>query len=320
MAGTIHVAVLVGSLRRASHSRKLAQALIQRAPESLRCRLVEIGELPLYNEDLEQGTPPAAWSLFRSELRDAQAVLFVTPEYNRSIPGCLKNALDVGSRPSRQSMFDGKPAAVVSLTPGKLGGMAANHALRQTFVFLNMLVLQQPEAYISGAGELLGDDGAIKNPESARFFDQYLAAFERWINVVRSADPGTRRDFAQFLSQRQQVASDYVNGDARALSAIVSEADPATFFSPRGDVQSGASAVRERYETDAKSFAGGSTRLEILQSGASGDLGFWTGWQHAEVRMGTASDTTTMSVRVTEVFRYENGSYKLVHRHGDLPR
>src|SRR3954463_2415058 len=141
------VAVLVGSLRRESFSRKIARAVMERAPANVECRIVEIGALPLYNEDLEQ-SPPAAWQDFRAELRESDAVLFVTPEYNRSIPGCLKNALDVGSRPPKQSVFDGVPAAVVSVTPYKLGAFGANHALRQTFVFLNMPVLQQPEAYV----------------------------------------------------------------------------------------------------------------------------------------------------------------------------
>jgi len=110
-----------------------------------------------------------------------QAVLFVTPEYNRSIPGGLKNAVDVGSRPAGRSVFESRPAAVVSVTPHKLGGFGANHALRQTFVFLNMLVMQQPEAYISGAGELFDAQGRLKSDETRAFLAKFMQAFARWI-------------------------------------------------------------------------------------------------------------------------------------------
>src|SRR3954466_14908277 len=103
MAKTKRVAVLGGSLRAGSWSRKVATALIERAPKTLRAELIEIGELPLYNEDLEGATPPQAWTTFRNALRGVDGVLFVTPEYNRSVPGCLKNAIDVGSRPPSQS-------------------------------------------------------------------------------------------------------------------------------------------------------------------------------------------------------------------------
>src|SRR6185295_19444129 len=115
------IAVLVGSLRKESFSRKLANALIAQTPSGFESRIVEIGDLPLYNEDLDNGTPPASWVRFREALRNAAAVLFVTPEYNRSVPGGLKNALDVGSRPPNKSVFAGRPAGVVSITPYQLG-------------------------------------------------------------------------------------------------------------------------------------------------------------------------------------------------------
>ncbi len=134
----IKVAVLVGSLRKASYTRMVAKSLIALAPKSLDCTIVEIGDLPLYNEDLDQAGPPPEWSRLREQIKSRDAILFLTPEYNRSIPGGLKNAIDVGSRPSGQSVFDGLPAGVVSVTPYKMGAFGANHALRQTFVFLNM--------------------------------------------------------------------------------------------------------------------------------------------------------------------------------------
>jgi NAD(P)H-dependent FMN reductase len=173
-------AVLIGSLRKASLSRKVAQALIAQAPASLACRIVEIGDLPLYNEDLEADLPKS-WSRFRSDISAADAILCVTPEYNRSMPGCLKNALDVGSRPGGNNAFDGLPAGIVSVTPYRLGAFGANHALRQTFVYLNLLVMQQPEAYISGAGELFDDAGVLKSGETRTFFDKFLAAFDAWV-------------------------------------------------------------------------------------------------------------------------------------------
>ena len=129
----LQLAEIVGSLRAQSFSRKIAKALAARAPDSVRCRFIDIGELPLYNEDLDGDSPPAAWPAFRAAIRECDAVLFVTPEYNRSIPGCLKNALDVGSRPTGKNVFKGLPAGVVSVTPFLLGAFGANHALRQTF-------------------------------------------------------------------------------------------------------------------------------------------------------------------------------------------
>lgn len=181
MAEQIDVAVLVGSLRREGFSNKLAQALIALAPERLAAHVVAIGELPLYCEDLET-SPPPAWRTFRDAVRAARAVLFVTPEYNRSIPGGLKNAIDVGSRPYGQSVFFGKPAAVVSQSPGAVGGFGAHHALRQTLVFLDMPVLQQPEMYISHSNELFDQAGAVKSEETRNFLSGFMNSFAGWID------------------------------------------------------------------------------------------------------------------------------------------
>lgn len=183
MAEQLDVAVLVGSLRKASFTRKVARALMDLAPAGLACRFVEIGELALYNEDLD-GAPPAAWTSFRQEIGRAQAVLLATPEYNRSIPGCLKNALDVGSRPQGKSVWDGKPAGIVSVTPYKLGALGANHALRQALVYLNVPAMQQPEAYIANAGELFDGDGKLKSDETNKIFTQFMAAFDRWAHAL----------------------------------------------------------------------------------------------------------------------------------------
>src|SRR5215469_1185902 len=156
------VGVFVGSLRKESFSRKMAKALIGVAPATLKLEIVEIGQLPLYNQD-DEANPPAPSAAFKARVRKAQAVLFVTPEYNRSVPGVLKNAIDIASRPYGDSAWNGKPGGVVSVSPGVIGAFGANHHLRQSMVFLNVPMMQQPEAYIGGAATLFDEHGKITN-------------------------------------------------------------------------------------------------------------------------------------------------------------
>jgi chromate reductase len=184
MAYSRRIAVLIGSLRRDSFNRKMANALMAIAPSGLALAEVPIGDLPHYNSDLEGANVPAAWAAFRQSIRTVDAVLFVTPEYNRSVPGVLKNAIDVGSRPYGSSVWSGKPGAIISVSPGAIGGFGANHHLRQSFVFLDMLPLQQPEAYIGNAGKLFAADGSIAVPETRDFVAKYLDAFAKWIERV----------------------------------------------------------------------------------------------------------------------------------------
>ena len=160
------VVVIVGSLRKESLNRKMAKALRAMAPASMKLEIVEIGDLPLFNADLEANPPPAAVA-FKARVKKADAVLFVTPEYNRSVPGALKNAIDVGSRPKGQSAWEGKPCAIVSVAPGAIGAFGANHHLRQSMVFLNMPAMQQPEAYIGGADKLFDAEGKLANTPRA---------------------------------------------------------------------------------------------------------------------------------------------------------
>ena len=178
------IAVIVGSLREASFSRKTAQALANLGPERLDLEIVEIGDLPLYNQDLDPDRPPPAWVAFRERVRRADGVLFVTPEYNRSIPGVLKNAIDVGSRPYGKSAWERKPGAVVSVTPGSLGAFGANHHLRQSCVFLDMPMMQQPEAYLSGAGNFFAEDGSFKDPSLEKLLRRFMAAFADWVEMI----------------------------------------------------------------------------------------------------------------------------------------
>jgi chromate reductase len=180
MAKTHGVAVIVGSLRKDSINLKIARALIGLAPSSLSPSLVRIDNLPLYNQDLD-GAPPPAWSEFRDQIKAADAVLFVTPEYNRSVPAPMKNAIDVGSRPYGQSAWNGKPGAVISGSPGKAGGFGANHHLRQSLVFLNVPCMQQPEAYLSGADKLFNDAGEISDKGTVEFLQKFMQAFADWV-------------------------------------------------------------------------------------------------------------------------------------------
>lgn len=174
------VAVLVGSLRKDSFTRRVAQALQQLQPASLHLEIVEIRDLPLYNQDVE-ASPPAPWVAFRDSVRASDAVLFLTPEYNRSIPGALKNAIDVGSRPYGKSAWSGKPCGVVSTSPGALGGFGANHHLRQCLVFLDMPVVQQPEMYVGGVDKLVEAGGKVTSDATRELFTKYLATFASWI-------------------------------------------------------------------------------------------------------------------------------------------
>ena len=176
------IAVLVGSLRKASWNRKMANALIKLAPDTLEPEIVNIGELPLYNEDLEAEVPPA-WADFRNQIRAFDGVLFVTPEYNRSVPGVLKNAIDVGSRPYGKNCWDGKPGAIVSVSPGHLSAFGANHHLRQSLVFINVPAMQQPEAYIGNVASLFDESGNLTNESTKEFLKKFMEAFAKWVNT-----------------------------------------------------------------------------------------------------------------------------------------
>ncbi|MGC3978556.1 MAG: NADPH-dependent FMN reductase [Paludibacteraceae bacterium] len=174
------VGVIVGSLRKESYSRKVAKALIENAPESFSFEFIEIESLELYNEEYDARSPQS-YTDFRNKVKGVDAVLFVTPEYNRSIPGVLKNALDVASRPWGQSVWGGKPAAIVSVTIGTTGAFGANHHLRQIVSFLDMPALAQPEAYISNAMSLFDENGKLLVDSTKSFFATFMTAFEGWI-------------------------------------------------------------------------------------------------------------------------------------------
>jgi chromate reductase len=176
------VLVVVGSLRKESLNLKLAHAIAALAPPGLKLEIVPIGELPLYNPDLD-GDPKPEWVAYKARAKRADGVLFVTPEHNRSVPAALKNALDIASRPYGQSAWNGKPAAIVTASPGAIGGFGSNHHLRQMLVFLNMPAMAQPEAYIGHADKLFDAGGKLTDESVEKFLKAFLAAFEKWLGA-----------------------------------------------------------------------------------------------------------------------------------------
>lgn len=177
---TYKIAVLVGSLRRESFNLKTAKALMELAPETLSLELLPIGDLPMYNQDSDEA-PPEPYTRFREQVKGFDGFLFVTPEYNRSVPAVLKNAIDVGSRPYGQNAWDGKPGAVVSVSISSLGGFGANHHLRQSLVFVNVPAMAQPEAYIGNAQSLFDESGRLTNKSTREFLTNFITAFEGWV-------------------------------------------------------------------------------------------------------------------------------------------
>lgn len=180
------IAIIVGSLRDASINRKVARSICAMEKDRLDCSIVEIGDLPLYNQEYD-GAPdePASYKRFRDEIAAADGILFVSPEYNRGIPGVLKNAIDVGSRPYGKSVWNRKPAAIVTASPGSIGGFGANHQIRQSAVFLNMPVMQHPEAYLGHVSDdSFDEDGLLKDGQLKEFVKQIAEAFGDWVTLI----------------------------------------------------------------------------------------------------------------------------------------
>ncbi len=178
------IGVLVGSLRRESFSKKVSNVLKTMAPESFEMEDIEIGDLSIYNQDFDDdGNPPTSWKNFRNIVEKFDGILFVTPEYNRSVPAVLKNALDVGSRPYGKNVWDGKPGAVVSVSPGGLSAFGANHHLRQSLVFLNIPAMQQPEAYIGNVATLFDSNDELINDRTREFLQKFMDSFISWVEI-----------------------------------------------------------------------------------------------------------------------------------------
>ena len=161
------IGIIVGSLRKGSFTRSIANELKAQLPEGYEGKFLEIAQLPLFDQDYEaEGATPESYVQFRKQVEACDAFIFATPEYNRSFPAAIKNALDVASRPYGSSKWNGKPAAVVSVSPGAIGGFGANHHLRQVLTFLNVQPVQQPEAYIGSVMNLLDESGRVKNEDT----------------------------------------------------------------------------------------------------------------------------------------------------------
>jgi len=199
------IAIIVGSLREGSINRKVARSICGVRDDNLDCSMLEIGDLPLYNQDLD-GNPPEQWVRFRREVGAADGVLFVSPEYNRGIPGVLKNAIDVGSRPYGQSVFDKKPAAIVTASPGSIGGFGANHQIRQAGVFLNMPMMQQPEAYLGHVtDDSFDEDGKLKEGPLKELITGLAHAFHDWVDMIMRSRQLLAEDAAHVAQQREHA-------------------------------------------------------------------------------------------------------------------
>lgn len=172
------IGILVGSLRQGSFTKKVAENVEPLFPDDVETEWIEIGDLPLYNQDVDiQDDLPEEIVRFREKAREKDGFVFFTPEYNRSVPGVLKNALDVGSRPKETSVWNDKPAGIISVAPGNLSAFGANHHLRQSLVFFNMPVVQQPEVYLGNIASLLDENGKIKDAGTLEFLQSFVDAY-----------------------------------------------------------------------------------------------------------------------------------------------
>ena len=200
---TYRIAIIVGSLREGSINRKVARSICALRDDNLDCSMIEIGDLPLYNQDLDKD-PPEQWVRFRKQIADADGILFCSPEYNRGIPGVLKNAIDVGSRPYGQSVFDKKPGAIVTASPGSIGGFGANHQIRQAAVFLNMPIMQQPEAYLGHVTDDSFDaEGKLNEGSLKQLITNLAHAFHDWVDMIHRSRQLLAEDSAHQSKERQ---------------------------------------------------------------------------------------------------------------------
>lgn len=178
------IGLIVGSLRKESTNRKIALSVAEFSHQKLDCEMIEIGDLPLYNED-DDANPPASYIRFRQQVASADGIIFFTPEYNRGVSGAIKNALDVGSRPYGRSVWDKKPAAIISTSMSPIGAFGANHHLRQYCVFLNMPMMQQPEAYL---GQVTADkfdaNGRLSDGPLKDVVSNITSAFVGWVDLI----------------------------------------------------------------------------------------------------------------------------------------
>jgi len=201
------IAIIVGSLRKDSLNRRVARSICGLRGDNLECSMVEIGDLPLYNQDFDAlPQQPEAYVRFRDQVRSADGILFVSPEYNRGMPGVLKNAIDVGSRPYGASVWDRKPAAIVTASPGSIGGFGSNHQIRQSCVFLNMPVMQQPEAYLGHVtDDSFDESGCLKDGPLKDLVTKLAHAFHDWVEMIHRMRQLLAEDAAHAAQQKEHA-------------------------------------------------------------------------------------------------------------------
>src|SRR5215475_11878181 len=175
-----NIVTIVGSLRKESFSLKVANGLAKLAPASLKLDVTTLGGISFFNQDLE-AAPPADWLAFREKLQKSHGVIFVTPEYNRAIPGVLKNAIDVASRPYGKSSFNHKPVGIISNSPGPLGGVSAAKTLQNILPGIAGPIMQQPEIYLNAVGDAFDASGNLAKDSLQKVLEQFLAAFAAWV-------------------------------------------------------------------------------------------------------------------------------------------
>lgn len=175
------IGVIIGSLRKESFSKKIGRVILAMAPEGFEFKIISLADLPIYNQDFDDNNEvPETITVYREVLKAIDGFIFITPEYNRSVPAVLKNALDVGSRPYGKNLWDAKPSAVFSNSPGNLSAFGANHHLRQSLVFLNVPTMQQPEVYLPKVDELFDENGILKDKNTEVFLQKAVDAFIIW--------------------------------------------------------------------------------------------------------------------------------------------
>lgn len=177
------VGIIVGSLRKGAFSQSIADEFLKQASDNLEYKFIDISKLPLYNQDYDDPSlNPKEYDVFRNEIKEVDAYLFVTPEHNRTYPAALKNALDIGSRPYGSVQWANKPAMVIGVSPGGIGGYGAVRSLKSTLSFFNVHVLGQPEAYIGSVMNLLDENGQVNNEDTKGFLKVLADSFEEWVN------------------------------------------------------------------------------------------------------------------------------------------
>lgn len=177
------ISIITGSLRKESFTRKIATA-IKNSIKNADVQILEIGDLGLYNQDLDD-TPPQEWTDFREKIKSSDGIIFCTPEYNRSIPGVLKNAIDIASRPYSENAFYMKSAAIVSVSPSSFGGICASFHLKQVASFLNMRIMTQPEMYVKDVAAILDEKGEIIDENTKNYISSFISNFMEWINIFK---------------------------------------------------------------------------------------------------------------------------------------